>query len=180
MYGVQRRGYPSMSDTLHGTYQGVVVRDDDPLRQHRVVLRVPQILGSSSTGWCDPSSATAVSPAPGDKVRVSFLGGDVHKPVWLVEGGLKRTGMLTGTSIKVSVPATGLAYMSGVGPGPVVINSVSQPVPVPASAFPWWALPKESGKILCSINGSVALTDLGPTGIPSCSGNRFHGFYEVG
>jgi hypothetical protein len=67
-----------------GAYKGVVVRNDDPLSQLRVVVTVPQVLGTALSQWAPPLSATAGSPpAVGAAVTIMFVGGDINHPGYM-------------------------------------------------------------------------------------------------
>lgn len=66
-----------------GVYQGVVVKTSDPLGQLRVILTVPQVLGTAYSQWAVPlSSSEGSPPAAGALVAVMFLGGDVNHPAY--------------------------------------------------------------------------------------------------
>lgn len=71
--------------TLCGVHRGVVVDDVDPLLQRRLLLRVPDVSGDTTT-WasaCFPFGASTDVPAIGAGVWVAFEGGDAAYPVWL-------------------------------------------------------------------------------------------------
>ena len=68
----------------YGLYRGVVVGTDDPLRQRRLGVKVPDVRGDA-TVWalaCVPAGSRAV-PRVGKSVWVQFEGGDPDFPVWL-------------------------------------------------------------------------------------------------
>lgn len=163
-----------MSDPLYGTYQGVVVRDDDPTRQHRVMLRVPQILGSSVTGWCEPTSRSSVAPMVGDRVQVVFLGGDAQKPRWVVDAGVRRSASVTTDTFNgtVVVRADGLAHLYG-----NYISTAYAPTnsPITAAALPWWAIPTTDTRP--SYTSSVRISSAGVG--TATAGSSVDIFYEV-
>jgi len=67
-----------------GLYRAVVVGTDDPLRQRRLRVKVPAVLGDV-TVWalaCIPAGSRAV-PRSGASVWIQFEGGDPGFPVWL-------------------------------------------------------------------------------------------------
>ncbi|HKH93514.1 MAG TPA: phage baseplate assembly protein V [Gemmatimonadaceae bacterium] len=74
----------------YGKYRGTVVDNDDPRRQGRVKVNVPEILADVDSGWAlpcapyagDGSGAYAV-PAVGAGVWVEFEAGDVSRPIWV-------------------------------------------------------------------------------------------------
>lgn len=64
------------------TYRGLVVRTNDPQASARVVLRIPQVLGTAESAWARPSAFTSSVPKVGDSVYVTFEGGDLAQPVY--------------------------------------------------------------------------------------------------
>ena len=69
---------------LHGIYRGIVKDNRDPDNLRRLTLQV-QTTGSSVTGWAwplDSSSVTFETPTIGQRVWVSYVGGDPEYPVW--------------------------------------------------------------------------------------------------
>jgi hypothetical protein len=69
-----------MSQQLYGSYAAKVVEVHDPTGQGRVRLVVPQVHGTTVTGWARPASVGTA--AVGDQVVVAFDGGDVNYPVF--------------------------------------------------------------------------------------------------
>jgi len=70
--------------SFRGLYRAVVVGADDPLRQRRLRVKVPAVLGDV-TVWalaCIPAGSRAV-PRAGASVWIQFEGGDPGFPVWL-------------------------------------------------------------------------------------------------
>jgi len=65
-----------------GIYRGVVVDTNDPKEKGRIKLKVPQILGNTSTSWAWPIVGGYI-PIPGDGCWVMFEGGDPNFPLWL-------------------------------------------------------------------------------------------------
>jgi len=63
-----------------GVYAGLVVSTADPQNRQRVLVRIPQVMGSSVSGWAEAVSYGTVMP--GDKVTVAFEGGDVNYPIY--------------------------------------------------------------------------------------------------
>lgn len=66
-----------------GVYIGYVSINIDPLGQGRCRLRVPQVLGTSASGFAAPLIAGTPVPAIGAAVSVMFLGGDPTQPTWI-------------------------------------------------------------------------------------------------
>ncbi|KJK55523.1 phage baseplate assembly protein V [Saccharothrix sp. ST-888] len=69
-----------MAGQLWGTYAATVVEAYDPAGQGRVRLVVPQVHGTSVTGWARRASAGTVSA--GDQVYVAYDGGDENYPMF--------------------------------------------------------------------------------------------------
>lgn len=74
----------------YGKYRGTVTNNDDPRKQGRIRVQVPEILGDIDSGWAlpcapyagDKTGAYAV-PAVGAGVWVEFEAGDVSRPIWV-------------------------------------------------------------------------------------------------
>lgn len=74
----------------YGKYRGTVSDNQDPRKQGRVKVRVPEILGEVDSGWAlpcapyagDKTGAYAVPPV-GSGVWVEFEAGDVSRPIWV-------------------------------------------------------------------------------------------------
>jgi uncharacterized protein involved in type VI secretion and phage assembly len=77
-------------DRFPGKYVGVVVDNDDPSRLSRLRVRVPEVFGEETTGWCMPCSPYAGSrvglaavPPVGSLVYVEWPAGDLGRtPIW--------------------------------------------------------------------------------------------------
>lgn len=70
------------SDQILGMYPGTVANNVDPLKEARVTLLIPQILGGAESAWAVPASPTNTVPPQGQRVWVQFSGGDVTQPVY--------------------------------------------------------------------------------------------------
>lgn len=69
----------------YGVYRGVVKNNNDPQKQRRLKLSVPQTTGNETTEWAwpmEPSSVSTDVPGIGQGVWVTFIGGDPDYPVW--------------------------------------------------------------------------------------------------
>jgi len=69
-----------------GIYRGIVKRNDDPRMGQRLILLIPQVLGTADSEWAEATDPQGVLPAPGALVWVQFSGGDVVKPVYTSSG----------------------------------------------------------------------------------------------
>lgn len=74
----------------YGKYRGTVTDNQDPRKQGRVRVKVPEILGDVESGWalpCAPYAGEKVGvytvPAVGAGVWVEFEAGDVSRPIWV-------------------------------------------------------------------------------------------------
>jgi hypothetical protein len=71
---------------LYGVYRGVVQSFNDPNKQGRLQILVPQIGPTFVTGWANPSTpggGTTQTPSVGATVWVLFEGGDPEWPTWM-------------------------------------------------------------------------------------------------
>ncbi len=83
-----------MIDRFPGKYVGIVVDNDDPSRLSRVRVRVPEVFGDETIGWCVPCSPYAGSavglaavPPIDSLVFVEWPAGDITRtPIW--SGGM--------------------------------------------------------------------------------------------
>lgn len=71
-------------DRFCDIYIAKVVTSSDPLGRGRVLLSVPQALGTATSNWALPVGIPAgvLPPVSGSVVYVSFLGGDRNHPVY--------------------------------------------------------------------------------------------------
>ncbi|WP_158891569.1 phage baseplate assembly protein V [Amycolatopsis anabasis] len=73
-----------------GKYRGTVVNNVDPMRQGRIQVRVPDVLGDATSSWAMPCFPVAgrqtgvyTVPTVGAGVWVEFEQGDVSYPIWV-------------------------------------------------------------------------------------------------
>lgn len=73
-----------MSD-LYGIYRGTVYDPNDPDARGRVRALVPQVYGGQVSGWIETTQtpANGFKATLGERIWVSFEGGDVNKPVYV-------------------------------------------------------------------------------------------------
>lgn len=87
-----------MIERFTGKYLGLVVDNDDPKGLSRIRVRVPEVLGDQTTGWCLPCSPYAGSgvglaavPPVDSLVFVEWPAGDTSRvPIW--SGGVWADG----------------------------------------------------------------------------------------
>ncbi|RSM72383.1 baseplate assembly protein [Kibdelosporangium aridum] len=73
-----------------GKYRGTVVNNVDPMRQGRIQVRVPDVLGDATSSWAmpcfpvtGPNMGVYTVPPIGAGVWVEFEQGDVSFPIWV-------------------------------------------------------------------------------------------------
>lgn len=90
------------------TYRGRIVSGADPLNRGRAQLQVPEVLGTSKTGWAEPALPGLTSPFAGMAVLVTFINGDPASPIWWGSG--------QGTLVLAPAPGkTGITVIDGGG-----------------------------------------------------------------
>lgn len=74
----------------YGKYRGTVTDNQDPRKQGRVKVKVPEILSDTDSGWALPCAPYAGEetgiysvPPVGAGVWVEFEAGDVSRPIWV-------------------------------------------------------------------------------------------------
>lgn len=77
------------SHRYYGKYRGTVLNNVDPMRQGRVMVQCPDVLGAVPSSWALPCFPTAgrqagvyAVPQIGSGVWVEFEGGDPDHPIW--------------------------------------------------------------------------------------------------
>lgn len=70
------------AEPVLGMYRASVANNQDPLKEARVTLLIPQVLGSAESAWAAPASPTNTVPPVGQTLWVQFSGGDITKPVY--------------------------------------------------------------------------------------------------
>jgi len=86
----QVRGGAAAGGPRHyGKYRGTVSDNQDPRNQGRVKVNVPEVLGTTDSGWalpCGPYAGDETGhytiPSVGAGVWVEFEAGDVTRPIW--------------------------------------------------------------------------------------------------
>jgi uncharacterized protein involved in type VI secretion and phage assembly len=73
-----------------GKYRATVVNNVDPMRQGRIQVRVPDVLGEATSSWAmpcfpvaGPQAGVYVVPTVGAGVWAEFEQGDVSYPIWV-------------------------------------------------------------------------------------------------
>jgi hypothetical protein len=80
----------------NGVYTAAVVSTQDPLKQSRVTLTVPQVLGTATSNWAVPIGYEPVIPVVNQIVWAMFLGGDVNQPLYLYASTTNTTTAVPG------------------------------------------------------------------------------------
>ena len=79
-----------MTERFYGKYLGIVVDNEDPKGLARLRVKVPEVFGEETTGWCLPCSplaglgtGLAAVPPIDSQVYVEWSGGDLNRvPIW--------------------------------------------------------------------------------------------------
>jgi phage protein D len=81
------------SPRFYGAFRGIVTANEDPLKEGRVKLQLPQVFGDQESDWAPvaqlgagPNSGAVFIPEVNDEVLVTFEAGDPSRP--FVIGGL--------------------------------------------------------------------------------------------
>ena len=74
----------SETEKFLGVYGASVINNNDPLKQNRVQLQIPQILGLATSNWAKPMGlpSNGTPPSPGTYVLAMFIGGDRNYPTY--------------------------------------------------------------------------------------------------
>lgn len=107
---------PDVRKRFFGKYRGSVVTNLDPLKQGRLILRVPDVFGLLTSNWAlpcvplaGPMMGTSFVPPPvGASVWVEFEQGDPEMPIWVgcfweTPATLGKMALLAGTAPMPSV-----------------------------------------------------------------------------
>jgi hypothetical protein len=74
-------------DGLVGRYRAPVVDNLDPMEEHRLNVRIPEVLGDDASAWAkatpDPAATDAPLPEIGTEVWIEFESGDPNYPIWV-------------------------------------------------------------------------------------------------
>lgn len=95
--------------TWPGVYYGVVSNNNDPKKQNRCQLRIPQILGGAVTTWAVSLTPLTSPPKVGTLIAAMFVGGDLDYPCYLVV----NTAMLALEGTSGNIQAVGTALAAG-------------------------------------------------------------------
>ncbi len=70
-----------------GRYRALVADNIDPMEEHRLNVKIPEVLGDDTTAWAKaaPDLAAAESAVPdiGTEVWIEFESGDPNYPIWV-------------------------------------------------------------------------------------------------
>ena len=74
-----------MATGYGGTYKAIVLDNNDPVGQNRLMVRVPD--AGVESEWASPlAGGSSTVPSVADEVLVQFEGGDTDHPVWQAGG----------------------------------------------------------------------------------------------
>jgi hypothetical protein len=139
----------------YGKYRGQVINNVDPLQIGRIMLLVPDVLGTTTSSWAMPCVPAAgiqagcfVVPPIGSQVWVEFEQGDPDYPIW--------TGGFWG--VVGEVPALATAPPA-IPPGQnIVIQTTGQNMIMVSDAPP---TPATGGIVLKSATGAMIVVNDG-------------------
>ena len=113
----------SAAQIVHGAHRGRVSSTADPAGRRRLRLVIPDVFGSTTTGWAEPSTTRTVAsvPAVGDLVYVIFEAGCPEYPVWLDASSVSAPRGFAADvgALDVGIPAS-IAH--GLGTGDVLVS----------------------------------------------------------
>jgi len=134
-----------------GSYRGVVLDAADPMSEHRLQVRVPDVSGDTAT-WAGAEDQSATLPGVGDEVTIRFLNGDADHPLWS-----------PGAPPAASPEPAGSGRFGATYRGTVVDNAdpggyrrVAVQVP-DVSTETQWAMPEQSDAALPAIGDEVVI-----------------------
>jgi hypothetical protein len=138
----------SATSLVLGIYHGSVNNINDPLNLGRVILTVPQVLGTALSNWANPIGA--IPPVVvGQAVYVQFLGGDRNRPVYTtINSNLSPQGLL-GFWAPPGLDPTGVSNSDG-----AINNALSKASPGQVVSLP-------------PSNPGAAYTTIAPILVPS-------------
>ena len=121
-----------MADKFYGKYRGMVLNNIDPMITGRLMLQVPDVLGTMPSSWAMPCVPLAgpqmgiyVIPLIGSGVWVEFEGGNPDYPIW--------SGCFWGTAAEVpplalaGIPATPNIVLQTSGQSTIVLSDLPGP-----------------------------------------------------
>ena len=121
-----------MADKFYGKYRGMVLNNIDPMMMGRLMLQVPDVLGTMPSSWAMPCVPLAgpqmgiyVIPLISSGVWVEFEGGNPDYPIW--------SGCFWGTAAEVpplalaGIPATPNIVLQTSGQSTIVLSDLPGP-----------------------------------------------------
>lgn len=79
-----------MTKNIYGLYAGEVVSLKDPEHRGRIKVKIAELLGTVTSAWCEPcvpccfeNGGDFCLPELKDYVWVTFVNGDIERPVYL-------------------------------------------------------------------------------------------------
>lgn len=141
------------SARYYGKYRGIVIENVDPQQIGRVLVQVPDVLGTTPSTWAMPCVPAAgiqagifVVPPMGSRVWVEFEQGDPDYPIW--------TGGFWGTVADVPIFAVTPA---AIPPGQNIVLQTSGQNTVLVSDAP--QSPVAGGIVLKSSSGAMIVVN---------------------
>lgn len=144
-----------MEERYYGKYRGTVINNIDPNRKGRLLVQVPDVMGTGVSSWampCMPLTGLQMGayliPIIGAKVWIEFEGGDPDQPIWV--GGFWGS--------EAEVPATVNSATPGI-PVMILQSPIMNAVVISDTPIP----PMIAGGVMLK-SGASSIT-VGPDGV---------------
>nr|WP_320192952.1 phage baseplate assembly protein V [uncultured Desulfobacter sp.] len=113
-------------ETYYGKYRGTVVNNEDPKRQGRIQVLVPDVSGIALSNWAMPcvpigglQSGISTIPPIGSGVWVEFEQGDPDYPIWV--GGFWGSAADPPVMAQAAAPAVPNIVLQSIGQNSVTL-----------------------------------------------------------
>ncbi|MCK4787492.1 MAG: hypothetical protein KAV87_27285 [Desulfobacteraceae bacterium] len=144
-----------MTERYYGKYQGMVINNVDIRKVGRLLVQVPDVMGTGVSSWakpCLPVTGLQMGiyciPAINAKVWVEFEGGDPDQPIWV--GGFWGSEAEVPVTANIATPGVPVMILESPAKNAVVISDT----PIP---------PMVAGGIMLK-SGASSIT-VGPDGV---------------
>lgn len=145
-------------DRFYGKYRGLVAENEDPTMRGRIKATVPEVLGTTTSGWAMPCAPYAgpnagffAVPPVGAGVWIEFEAGDPSRPIWVGSwwgtgdapldngGGLptasrKEWRTESGLMVSIDDDATSLTISDATGTNMIVVDVAASTIEVRGGA----------------------------------------------